>query len=419
MNILVVSQYYAPEPFRVADVCRDLVARGHAVTVLCGIPNYPDGRYYRGYSLTRRRRETLDGVRVIRSWLIPRGRGGKAGLIANYLSFMVSAWLRHFRLARQGFDAVFCYEVSPLTMAVPAVAVARRARVPLTLYLTDLWPENVAAVNGVRSPRLLAAIGRLAAWIYRHCDRVLVPSRSFAGRVQARGMPPDRVVYWPQYAEDHYVPHERGEVEPDDAAERHPALARMAACHFPVVFTGNIGAAQGLDVLIAAARLLPPSLDAVFFLVGDGRARAALAARVDEAGPSVAARVVFCGRVPSGQIPLFLAQAGAALLTLAPDPVFSLYLPTKLQTYLASGVPILCAADGAAADLVHEAQAGLVAPAGNAPALAAAVVALAALPASARATMARRGRAYFEQAFAKTARMDQLEHILLHPAGDR
>lgn len=434
MKILVVSQYYAPEPFRVTDVCRDLVKRGHEVTVLCGIPNYPSGRFYPGYSLTRRRREILDGVRVERSWLIPRGKGGALGLSANYLSFLVSAWLRHFRLARRGFDAVFCYEVSPLTMAIPAVAVAQRARIPLTLYLTDLWPENVEAVNGIRNPRVLAAIGRMAAWIYRRCDRVLVPSRSFVSRVVDRGIPSDRVEYWPQYAEDYYTAakaveeaaedSERPVPEPTGSVLQTPEpiarmLARIERCAFPVVFTGNIGTAQGLDVLIEAARLLPSSLDATFFLVGDGRAREALEARVREAGSIVADRIVFCGRVPGEQVPAFLSRAGAALMTLAPDPVFSLYLPTKLQVYLASGVPILSAADGAAADIVREAKAGIAVPAGDAAALAQSVGQLAAMTPEQRASMGQRGRAYFEQAFSKIALMDQLENWLAHPAGEK
>jgi glycosyltransferase involved in cell wall biosynthesis len=287
----------------------------------------------------------LDGVRVERAWLIPRGKGGALGLSANYLSFLFSAWFRHFRLARRGFDMVFCYEVSPLTMAIPAVAVARRARIPLTLYLTDLWPENVEAVNGIRNPRILAAIGRMAAWIYRRCDRVLVPSRSFVPRVTGRGMPRTRVEYWPQYAEDYYTASKS--VEESDIKTPDPILemlARIERCAFPVVFAGNIGTAQGLEILIEAARLFPPSLDAVFFLVGDGRARETLETRVREAGSPIADRIVFCGRVPGEQVPAFLSRAAAALMTLAPDPVFSLYLPTKLQVYLASGVPILSAA---------------------------------------------------------------------------
>ncbi len=197
-------------------------------------------------------------------------------------------------------------------------------------------------------------------------------------------------------------------------------LARIERCAFPVVFTGNIGTAQGLEILVEAARLLPPSLDAAFFLVGDGRARETLETRVREAGSPIADRIVFCGRVPGEQVPAFLSRAGAALMTLASDPVFSLYLPTKLQVYLASGVPILSAADGAAAEIVREAEAGIAVPSGDAAALAQAVEQLAAMSPEQRAAMGRRGRAYFEQAFTKSALMDQLEDLLEHPAaGDK
>ncbi len=427
MKILVVSQYFDPEPFRVTDVCRDLARRGHEVTVLCGIPNYPAGRYYPGYSTFQRRKETVDGIHVVRSWLIPRGQGGKVGLVLNYLSFLASAWLRHFGLARQGFDAVFCYEVSPLTMALPAVAAARRAGIPLTLYLTDLWPENVEAVNGVRNRRVLQAIGRMAGAIYRRCDRILIPSRPFTESLRAWGAPPERIAYWPQYAEDFYTPAQNGgsEAEAPSGLDRIPqtgesvppeALTRSA---FPVVFTGNIGKAQGLDVLIEAARLLGSDSGVVFYLVGDGRARKELEEKIQAAGSPVVERIVFCGRVPATRVPDYLARASAALLTMSADPVFSLYLPTKLQTYLASGLPIVCAADGAPADMVLEAGAGVAVGAGDAAGLAAAVERMAAQTPEARSGMGRAARVYFEREFSKTRLMDELEHWLSHPlAGD-
>lgn len=418
MKILVVSQYYTPEPFRVSDVCQDLVRRGHRVTVLCGIPNYPSGRFYPGYSLLKRREETLDGVRVIRSWLVPRGKGGPAGLAMNYLSFLVSAWLRHFKLARQGFDAVFCYEVSPLTMALPALAVARRAGVPFTLYLTDLWPENVEAVNGIKNRKALNAIGRMAGYLYRRSDRILIPSRLFADSMQAWGADPARIVYWPQYAEDFYTPSAKATETPKAPTENKTSALppeTLDRSGFPVVFTGNIGVAQGLDVLIEAARLLADLPQVGFYLVGDGRARKDLEARVVAAGPGIADRIVFCGRVPGEKVPDYLARAGAALLTMAPDPVFSLYLPTKLQSYLASGLPILCAADGAAQQMVLDAKAGLAVPSGDAAGLAAAVRRMAAMPQEERSRMGLSARAYAEREFSKVRLMDELEYWLANP----
>lgn len=409
MKLLVVSQYYAPEPFRVTDLCEALVRRGHDVTVLCGIPNYPEGRYYPGHSIWRRRKEMLNGVRVIRSWLFPRGRGGKGGLIVNYLSYLGSAWLRHFRLARQGYDAVFCYEVSPLTMALPAVSVARRAGIPLLLYLTDLWPENVEAVNGVSNRRILDAIGKMAGYIYRHCDRILIPSPRFFDPVASRGADPGRIVYWPQYAEDFAdMP-----LQPDGSQPPEIPPDALEAVSFPVVFTGNLGFAQGLDVLVEAAALLDQETDAVFFLVGDGRARASLEEKVARAG--MRDRIRFCGRVPAQDVPAYLNRAGTALLTLAPDPVFSLYLPAKLPSYLAAGIPILCAADGAPADVVDNAGAGLSVPAGDAQALADAVGRLSAMPAEERDEMGRNARACFEEQFTRDKRLDELEIWLNNP----
>ena len=402
MKILVVCQYYEPEPFRITDICRDMIRRGHDITVLCGIPNYPAGRFYPGYSLFHRRKETVDGIRIIRSFVIPRGKGGKIGLSLNYLSFLASAWVRHFRLARQNFDAVFCFALSPMTMALPAVAVARRARIPFTLYVADLWPENVEAVNGIHNRRILNALGRMTGYIYRHCDRIMVSSRRFSERMMKWGADPDRIVYWPQYAEDFYTPAQNPVETPS------PYLAE-----FPVVFTGNIGVAQGLDVLIEAARRLSDLPAAVFYLVGDGRARVSLETRVREAG--LQEKIVFCGRVPGELVPSYLARAGAALLTMAPDPVFSLYLPLKLQTYLACGVPILCAADGAAADVVNQAGAGLTARSGDAAGLADAVRRFSAMPLEERTQMGHNARACYDREYTKVRLMDELEDWLLHP----
>ena len=243
MKLLVVSQYYAPEPFRVTDLCEELVRRGHDVTVLCGIPNYPSGRFLSG-TFGPEEPDGKPGTASASSEVgsFPADAAWKIGLVLNYFSYLGSAWMRHFRLARQGFDAVFCYEVSPLTMALPAVAVARRAHIPMTLYLTDLWPENVQAVSGLQNRTILSGIGKMASYVYRHCDRILISSQRFRAPVMERGGNPTRIFYWPQYAEDHFSKREEAAQIVPGAVLQPEALEGVP---FPVVFTGNLGFAQG------------------------------------------------------------------------------------------------------------------------------------------------------------------------------
>ena len=397
MHVLVVTQYFWPENFRINDIVSGLHERGHRITVLTGHPNYPSGQFTHGYRGRRVETEQYGGIRVVRVPMLPRGKGSGLMLALNYLSFALSASLLGPVLVREAFDAIFVYEPSPMTVGFPAMAMKRRTRRPLLFYVQDLWPESLVATGFVTSPVALRAVEQMVRVIYAACDQVLVTSRAFTPRVQRLGVPAGRIKYFPQYAEAFYRPLP---ADPDWAAQRGIPTG------FKVMFAGNMGSAQDLMTVVQAAALTP-ELQWVF--VGDGSVKAELKAFVASRRLS---NVHFLGSFPTEAMPELLAQADALLVSLTADELFTLTVPAKLQSSLASGRPILASLSGEGADIVRESGAGVTSVPGDPASLAQAATTLAALPAEDRAAMARSGRAYFEQHFNREHLLSELESLL-------
>lgn len=403
MRLLIVSQYFHPENFRVNDLAAWLIERGHSVSVLTGIPNYPAGRFFGGYGLFRRRYETWKGVEVVRVPLVPRGRGGGLRLALNYISFALAASiLGPLRLGRR-FDAIFVHEPSPVTVGIPAIMMRKRSRAPIFFWVLDLWPESVAAAGGVRAPWLLNALARLTRWIYSHCEKVLVQSRAFIPRVEAMGVPAGRIGYLPNWAEEWYRP---------GAAPRPPVAMPSG---FRLMFAGNIGAAQDFAAILGAAEKLKGEADIHWLIVGDGREAHWVRDEVVRRG--LEGTVHLLGGHPSERMPDFFAHADAMLVSLKANPVFMLTVPAKLQAYMACGRPIVAMLDGEGARIVDEAGAGLACPAGDSGALAAAVLRMARMDRAEREAMGQRGLAYYRSHFEREKLFVQLETWMSEAAG--
>jgi len=396
VRLLVVSQYFWPENFRVNDLVADMVDRGHQVTVLTGQPNYPSGRFFPGYSWHRPRTETYQGATIVRVPLVSRGSAGAIRLALNYLSFAafgaLDVWLR----LRDKFDVIFVFEVSPITVGIPAIVASRRFKAPILFWVLDLWPESLTAAGGVQSPWVLRAVNRLVKWIYRHCARVLVQSRAFIPEIARHGVPHSHILYFPSWGESVFQPLHEADV----------TLLPSLPDGFKVVFAGNIGEAQDLPAILKAAELLQAHTQIHWLIVGDGRMAAWAKEEVLRRGLS---QVHFMGRHPLESMPHFYAAADALLLPLKREPIFALTIPGKLQSYLACARPILAMLDGEGARIVQESGSGLTCPAGDAEALAAQVLKLAALPKAEREAMGQNGRHYYEANFNRTRLFDQLE----------
>ncbi len=406
MNILVVSQYFWPEEFRINDLAAGLVEKGHTVTVLTGIPNYPGGSFFPGYGIFGRAQRSYRGVKIIRVPLVPRGKGGAMRLLLNYFSFAFFASLLGPFLCRGKFDLIFVSQFSPVTMGLPAVVLKKTKSAPLFFWVQDLWPESLSATGAVRSAFVLKLVGKLVAGIYHACDLILVQSKAFIASVRSFGVPADRILYFPNSAEELYRPLDLDK----DAAER-----RHIPEGFIVMFAGNIGAAQDFETIISAAHKLREHKDIFWILIGDGRMRPWVEQEIEARG--LRGTCSLLGRHPVQAMPRFFALADALLVTLKDEEIFKFTIPSKVQSYLASAKPIIASLSGEGARIIEEAGAGVTCRPEDPDALAQSVLKVYHMQYNERKAMGFKGREYFEKNFERGMLLDHLERMIQDKRG--
>ena len=360
MKLLVISQYFYPEQFRVSDVCFKLAAMGHDVTVLTGLPNYPAGEIFDGYewdSLTEGSggrglflsrlsayREEINGVHVLRSRLFPR-KTGKKNLALNYFSFSWWSSKTARALAKDtayDFDKILVFQYSPVTMAIPGILLKKKLHKPLLLYCFDLWPESIVSVGLPNHGAVYFCTLKLSRWIYRQADVILTSSRNFRKYFNEKLNISSHIQYLPIYAEDLFSVDVK---EPSETTN--------------LVFAGNTGEMQSMDTIMKAADRVKDHPDIHFHIVGDGSALDRIKLQAAELKLP---NITFHGRHPLEDMPKFYDMADAFLVTLKRDEFISYTLPGKIQSYMAAGKPILAAIDGEATDVIREADCGLCCP---------------------------------------------------------
>lgn len=391
-HILVVSQYFYPETFRINDMCQEWVKRGYKVTVVTGIPNYPMGKIFEGYGLEKKRHETWNGIEIYRIPLIPRGTGS-VGMMMNYVSFMMSGILAG-KMKNIKADYVFSFEVSPMTQVLAGISFAKKLKVPHYLYVQDLWPENVITVTGINNPMIIKPINKMVDYIYKNSDQIFATSPSFVEAICNRKVKVSRekVHYWPQYAEEFYCPCDKDIVDeiPNDDS-------------FKVIFTGNVGTAQGLQILPKTAKLLMDE-NIKFIIVGDGRYLDEFNSGIKQNG--VQDKFVIISRQPAERIPELLCVCDAAFLSFQDDSLWTKTIPAKLQSYMACGMPIIASAQGETERVITEAECGVCCAIGDAEKLSKEIKVM--MSADLK-EMGIRSRNYFEKNFDKQMLMDQME----------
>lgn len=393
MRILIVTQYFYPEQFQINEVASALVSRGHSVTVLTGLPNYPKGEIYDGYAHAYERVESYHGVKVIRCKMHPR-KTGILNLVRNYLSFSSSATKRAKTLKGQ-FDIVFAYQLSPVLSAKPAIAFAKEHGLPVFLYCLDIWPESVQAQLKSRSLPPYKIVAAMSKNIYLACDHISVTSRPFIDYLHdVNGVKLKQMSYIPQHADAGYLGMDFS-AEPSDKV------------HF--VYAGNMGKAQVLDVIVNAVAELRDRNDFTVHFVGDGSKREALEETVKSLG--VSDKIVFHGNQKREDMPGYYKMADALLLTLRGNNAVGNTMPGKLQTYMATGKPILAAINGAAAEVIAESACGTCVPAGDHVGLAKQMAHYIDFREE-YAECGARGRAYFAQHFTLDTHVKKLEERL-------
>jgi colanic acid biosynthesis glycosyl transferase WcaI len=400
LRILVVSQYFWPENFRINDLVQEWAARGHQVTVLTGRPNYPGGEVFPEYLRSPASFARFDGVQVYRVPMVARARGSLR-LVLNYLSFVVGASLfGPWKLRGCRPDVIFVFGPSPVTVGLPAVLLGRLKRCPVVFWVLDLWPETLAAVGVVRHPAALGAVARIVRFIYNRCTLVLGQSRSFLPSIASHCDDPSKVRYFPSWAEGVF------QVSVDEpVTEIPPAPGSLS-----ILFAGNVGDAQDFPAILEAADSLKHRNDIRWLIVGEGRRSAWVADQVQVLG--LENQVLLLGRFPVQRMPAFYAQADALLVSLKKDPAFSLTIPGKVQSYLAAGRPIIGMLDGEGADVIKRAGAGMVCPAGDSAALAETIQRFAETSIDQRRYMGEKGRAYSKTEFDRNTLVSRLLNLL-------
>ena len=345
MKILIVSQYYYPEQFQINEIAPELVKRGHDVTVLTGLPNYPKGEIYPGYEKGQKRKEVINGVKVIRVEEHPRKTGGK-NLILNYMSFYKNG-LAAAKKLKNDYDVVLCYQLSPVTMLKPAVVYAKKNKKPLLTYCLDIWPES--AKDHLNIPVVYSAITALSQSLYRACDHISVTSRPFIDYFEkVIGFDRNKMSYIPQHADMSML--DIDFTTPDnDVAD--------------FMYAGNMGKGQTLDVIIKATAELKDRNDFIVHMVGDGSRRAELEELTRQLG--VEDKVIFYGNQSRDAMPDFYKKADALLITLRGNNAVGNTMPGKLQMYMTTGKPILGAINGAANEVIKESGCGKCVAAGD------------------------------------------------------
>ncbi|MGA2842391.1 MAG: glycosyltransferase family 4 protein [Steroidobacteraceae bacterium] len=399
MRILIISQYFHPESFRVNQLATALKERGHEVVVLTGQPNYPSGRFFLGYRFVGPLSERYEGMNVIRVPLIPRGRGRSWQLALNYISFVFFATLFGLPRLRGRFDACIAFSPSPIMNAAPAIVYRFFCKTPVALWLQDLWPETFFAITKSRNRFLQVLLSVLVRWTYRHVDQIWMQTPGFSESVRAHGGHDVTTAYVPNWAEDLYD------------CDQWDAIVADALPPNSLVFAGNLGRAQGLETLIETADLARFTTPAPhWIIVGEGSVREWLADQIRVRG--LGAHITLLPRRPAQEMPRILKAAAAVLVTSDDDPVFSLTVPSRIQSALASGRPIIAALSGNAARVIADARCGLLCPPRDAKGLAQIVKSLIEMPQDERETLGRSGHAYYKANFTQSRVVRQIEDLL-------
>ena len=392
-KILVFSQYFFPENFRINQLCQELVRRGNDVTVLTAYPQYPIGRIYDGYGFNVPYEKEWNGVHIERVKVHPRGKT-LFGMLRNCVDYVVAAnhWVDK---CTEQYDAVYVCQLSPVTVGLPAATYKKKFGVPIIYNLQDLWPESVEEVLGIRFKPAIFVINRIVDYIYGACDRILCTSSGFVENLKARGVDSKKLYFWPQFC-------------PEPKLETVTKPECYTEDTFNIVFAGNLGDAQGLDLMVESAKKLKGS-GIRWYLLGDGRAREHLERLVRDYG--VQDDVIFLGRVSTDEADRYVHFADCAYLSFMENKLLNITLPAKLQTYLACGTPILAAAGGESAQIISRNGCGVVCRAERNELVAAALKA-ASLTVAERETMSRAARAYYEDHFTMDRLVDQLEEMI-------
>lgn len=404
-KILFVCQYFYPETFRGNDIAFHLAEEGHDVHVVTGIPNYPKGKFFPGYGLFKKRHEVINGVRVTRLPLVPRGEDNKIMLMLNFFSFFIVGWFwMLFHALWHKYDLVFCQQLSPVMMSSPAVLYKKMRHVPLYTWVLDLWPESLTAAGGINNKYILGFFNLFVKSEYKNSDKILTSSKSFDQSILKYGDYKDKVIYYPQWGDGASNASGLNFALPEKLQEL------SSNGDFIVMFAGAVGEAHGMECNMQAALKTKEYKNIKWVIVGDGRRLDWVRSFVKENG--LEETVITLGRFPSETMPLFFEKADVMLVSLTDSPLFNMYSPAKIASYMAAERPIIAALNGEGGDVIRAAECGWNVKAGDSDSLAKLVIALSQTDRQELAVNGQKGKAYYDKFFTKDECLKKLDEIM-------
>lgn len=354
MRILLVTQYFDPENFKSNDIAYELAKRGHEVDALVGIPNYPEGKYYKGYGLFKKRKETKNGVNIYRCFQSPRGKKASSiGLSINYITFVISAtlWVLFFFSWRKKYDVIVSHEPSPITQVIPAIIMSKIRRVPVYTWILDIWPDSAMAAFRDNKGKLIKFILTwITEWVYKNSKLLLVSSKGMKTLVNRNHDYTDKLVYFPNWCDDiKSLPM----VKTIDLPKK-----------FVIMMAGNLNTGIGWKTVIDLVDNMKDVHEVLFVFVGGGTKEKEMREVFAQKGLN---NVIMTGRLPFEQMPALYSQASAMLLTLRKTNQQHLKstVPARLQSYMAAGKPILAMIDGCSQDIINRVDCGFAVDAGD------------------------------------------------------
>ncbi len=399
MKVLIISQYFWPENFKINDLSEGLTERGLDISVLTGKPNYPGGDYFKNYSFFKNNKEKLNKIKIYRSPLFPRSNGSSFRLVLNYISFAFFASIR-LLFIKQKFDKIFVYEPSPITVGIPAIVAKYRFKAPIYFWVQDLWPESISDAGGVKNKKIIKIVDKLTRFIYKKCTKILVQSKAFIPYIINQKVNPDKLIYFPNSTESFY------KVEKPNNRYR-----KLMPKGFKIIFAGNIGEAQSFETIIKSALYLKKNKKNInWIILGDGRQKNKIQLRIQKLG--INDSFFFLGSFPTKEMPLFFSHADALLVTLKKSKIFSLTIPNKIQSYMACCKPIIGSIDGEGKNVIVNSKCGYVSPSEDHILLSKSIIKLMNLSISERKIMGLNGKKYFEENFEREKQLDRLLSIL-------
>ena len=399
MKILIITPYFHPENFRINDLAVEYNNKGHKVSVLTPIPNYPDGKFYSGYSVLKRRQECWNGIDIYRSLLIPRGSGSNIMLAISWISSVFGNLLASLFILKNRFDLIFVFGPSPFTICLPAIFIKKIKKIPICFWVLDLWPESVFSAGKLKTkliPKLLLPIIRFT---YNNCDKVLVSSPGFIDSIAEKNIDKGKIHFFPQWAEPIFKRVENTQVK----------LSVVPKNSFIVMFAGNIGESQDFDSILKAAEKLKENKKIQWIILGSGRKEQWIKEKIKKL--ELGDTFHMMGRYPLEDMPNYYSLADAMLISLKKNYIFSLTIPAKLQSYLACGKPILAMLDGESPKLIRDAKAGLTCDAEDADKLVANVLKMSIMERHVISQMGNNSLNLYNRMFSRGRLLNQAEQL--------